>query len=215
VKTVSDHVHEYMKSRPFELRLIRRGVINYRALARHMRPEISKRKGEMVSIESIAIVLQRIHQTDKHIPTHPIGSLRGVHIISDLCGITFSVSPRLHEIVENIFRVYSRTNDHFIAFSRGQFEAMFIVDERIKDNVIAILGHQGVVIHDQLGAISTRQINDKSSLGTISYPLGVLSENSIPIETVIATTSEILVITKEIHLDNAAIALRSAIKGAP
>ncbi len=50
--TISKHVEDYMREYPFTSKFLRLGILNYKAMARSIEPEISKKIGEKVSIGS-------------------------------------------------------------------------------------------------------------------------------------------------------------------
>ncbi len=202
-----------MKEYPFLSKFLRQGVINYRALAREIEPEISRNATQKVSISSIAVSLQRLHQRDKSKMHSLIGRLRGVVVVSDVHSLTTSSDPRIYQIANKVINENTTVHDPFCIILRGNSETTCLVEKALVKKFTEMLGANNVQDNGGLVAlIVTREITHPTEVGGLSYPVHVLAEHGILTQSIVATQHEEIIIVDDAVADQAATVLRKAME---
>lgn len=211
MKTVSTHVDDYLKLYPFLSKFLRLGVINYKALARHIEPEISTMVGQKVSVGAIAVSLQRLKKRDQHKIESLIGRLRGVTVVSDLVAYKVPDPAGTHKFLSIALDAESGLDKPFaVAVNSGTSDILFAEksasDYLIKNHHLSLMPEAG----RYSALIVTREILNETETGGLSYPLVVLAENGILVVAVVATFAEEVIIVDDIDADTSAAILRRA-----
>jgi hypothetical protein len=209
MKTISTHVEEHMREYPFLSKFLRQGIVNYKALARFIEPDISKRIGVKVSVGAIAVSLQRLHYRDKDKLVNLIGRLRGVKVISNIS--VFSTQDR-----EAAYAAAARL--HRDKSLEKPFATLFIGDEEtlVLAEKFAAEAFHGPAFHKEeiklTALVVTREVfeDEQAEVGGLSYPLQVLAEHGVLIRAVTATFNEEIIAVEEAVADRAASILRHA-----
>lgn len=207
MKNISSHVEDFMHGYPFLSKFLRQGIVNYKALARSIQPEISQRIGEKVSVGAIAVSLQRLHTRDKDKIYSLIGRLRGVRVISNVTACTFQDQAQVYQVMSSLytdsglqqpFVVVMPTEEGALLFAERiageKFEHMTTLNKAEKLTALVI----------------TREITEDTEVGGLSYPLQVLAEYGILVRATSATFNEETIIVNEDSADQAASILRHA-----
>jgi len=203
MKTVSTHVEDYMMEYPFLSKFLRQGILNYKALARQIEPEISKLKGEKVSVGAIAVSLQRLKQRDQDKLYSLIGRLRGVKVVTGVKVLQSSPDVPFYELVARAAQSSKEFEDPFM-LSIGN---MLFVEKM----VASVIAKEKIDTASYTALIVTREITHVTEFGGLSYPLQVLAEHGVLVKAVSATFSEETIIVDEAAADKAASVLRHAL----
>ena len=206
MKTISGHVQQYMKQRPFLTKYLTTGVINYRALARRIQPIIADQIGEAVSAESIAVSLQRLSKQAQAV--QPIGVLAGVQLISHLHVVNFSDQRAAEEVIE----VAASLPGEFCNLVRGSQELTVVVADTLYQQLPAELLQSQTSHLKNVIALVIRQLDQtEPKVGRLAYPLSVLAENAIPVVMSLSTCNEQLILVEDGHVDQAVKLLRKSL----
>lgn len=209
MKTISKHVDEFMRSYPFLSKFLRQGIVNYKALARSIEPEISKSVGERVSVGAIAVSLQRLHYRDKN-KLHPlIGTLRGVKVISNISVFSCSCIEIANSVFSHLLQKPLPEKPFFMMLSADN-EVMIMIEKFLVHELDDFVQQKQLVISkDGLAAlVVTREIQSPTEVGGLSYPIQVLAEHGIMVDAVSATVKEQVLFVHNKAADEAAEILR-------
>lgn len=208
VQTISSHVQQYMQTRPFLSKYLAGELLNYRALARRIKPHIEQQTGESVSIEAIAISLRRLG-TQLQTNQRPIGTLHGIQIIPNLTLINMNHADECQSI-----QLQPKLPQEFCEIITGVDSSLLIVSTslygRFETNNIL---HNPTTKINEMNALVLHQTDQQASshIGRLYYPLGVLAENNIPVLASTATLSEQLLFIEERYTDVACKLLRASL----
>ena len=205
MKTVSSYVDDFLREYPFLSKFLRQGVINYKALARHIEPDISKAKGEKVSTGAIAVSLQRIRARDKDKLVSLIGRLRGVHVVTGLVVFQPTEQIPLHVLTEKARSAAADYQDPFIL----PIGTLLFVEKMVASELIGT-GASADTKAKYTALIIERELLHDTEVGGLSYPLQVLAEHGLLVKAVSATFSQETLIVDETIADQAASVLRHA-----
>jgi hypothetical protein len=213
MKTISQHVEDYMREYPFLSKFLRQGVVNYRALARKIEPEISTKAAQKVSIASIAVSLQRLHHRDKNKIFSMIGRLRGVVVVSDIYAFTVPEDPAAYTIARQLIGEGVGIQNPFCVVIRGHTETTYLIEEALAEKFLEMMRTKVRTQRKSLVAlVITRELVHKTEVGSLSYPLQVLAEHGVLVRYVAATQNEELIIIDDEAADRAASILRQAME---
>jgi hypothetical protein len=205
MKTVSSHVEDYVKKRPFLSKYLERRIINYRALAKYIRKDIESRVGERISIESIAISLQRL-SSQITIDTQPIGILKGVSVISNLNIVVFAQQDATSLVSDS-------TQAGFFSITIDNAEITIVLDDSAYKNLPAGV-HQREKAHTtQVTALEVELIDNthEQKVGSLVYPTTLLAENGVPICLILSTNTKQFIIIEDQYVEEAVKLLRTSL----
>jgi hypothetical protein len=204
MKTVSSYVDDFMKEYPFLSKFLRQGIINYKALARFIEPDISKMKGEKVSTGAIAVSLQRMHQRDQHKLESLIGRLRGVQVVTGLIVFAATDQMPMQTLYSRALKAGESFQDPFIL----PIGSLLFVEKMVAKELSPGVGLPAEARYTAL--IVERERLHETEVGGLSYPLLVLAEHGLLVKAVSATFSQEVIIVDEAIADSAASVLRHA-----
>lgn len=102
MKTVSSHVKDLLKSKPVLEEVIRDDLANLSAVARHLKPAIELRTGEIVSEASIIMALHRVQEdlqnNNNSSPNALLSAIKNLTMQSDIIVYNFSKMPSAETI---------------------------------------------------------------------------------------------------------------------
>lgn len=207
MKTISSHVEDYIKRRPFLAKYLNRRVINYRALARTIRTDIQERTGEPVSLEAIAISLQRLAGQLK-VDMQPIGVLKGTVLISNLNMLLYKKGNVPDEIMN-----MAGSSNGFWQCVQDEDKTAIIINDALYEQLPAEAKNLVIERIAHLTALEIQLVEGTHSTkpGSLVYATSVLAENAIPILQVLSTTNTQFIIIEEKYIDEAVRLLRSSL----
>ncbi len=194
MKSISSHVEDFMHEYPFLSKFLRLGVVNYRALARQIEPDITSRAGQKVSVAAISISLQRIHTRDKDKIHSLIGRLRGVNVVTGVSAVTIPSMETGYGLVVQALQA-SGLSSPFCRLIQGHAETTLIVEAALKQPLMRVLSdtsleNQCTYDHNLTALTVTRELLHETEVAALSYPLQVLAEHGIKTLFVTATLHE-------------------------
>lgn len=134
--SISDALNEIIASYPFIEEGLSRGLINYSAFAREVKPQIEKRLYKSVKEGAIVMALKRIsNQLIQKQPKNETINLTDLTVRSNLSAYTFLNSDSLPEKIRLLFNTIDNKKDLFCALSQGARETTFIVNSEIRNNI--------------------------------------------------------------------------------
>lgn len=211
MRKISGHVEDFMRGYPFLSKFLRQGIVNYKALARMIEPEISAKVGEKVSVGAIAVSLQRLHARDKDKIYNLTGRLRGVKVISNLTAFSSNNPSAIYKILSSLHTA-AHLHKPFALVLSTEPETVFLVEKSAKEPFYIHATQLGLLEQDLrfAGLIVSRERLSNTNYASLSYPLQVLAEHGIEVRAVSATFSEEIIIVEEVMADKAASILRHA-----
>lgn len=209
--SISDALNEIISSQPFIEEGLSRGIINYSAFAREIRPEIEKKLYKSVKEGAIVMALKRISERlikDKH--TKNKLNLTNLTVRSNLTELTFSNSESLIDKQRELFSQLSKEKDVFCAVSQGIRETTFISDSKAKSVIEKIFQTQIMLsVIKNVSSITIHLPKEAVDTPGVYYQiLKMLAWEKINVVEVISTYSELTIIFEDKNVDKAFSALK-------
>ena len=209
MKTISQAVSEYIKSKPFLSSALSDGIINFTSLSRKIKPEIEEMLRKNVNNGAIVMALNRLSLNLEFQHTQKIKrvikKIEEVSVRSNLVDYNFKVSDTILNSQSNILKnIYESKND-FYTSSRGIDECNIVVSKNLCQLVENELVNEFCINKtDQLSAISFKLPEENVSVpGIYYYVFQKLSWEGININQVISTSNEFTILVSESEVDKA------------
>ena len=216
MRTVADIAADIVRKTPFLEEGLAKGLMNLSALARHIKPEITKRLYNEPSDASIIMALSRLrpHLT-KLSKAADLKTLRNLTVRTGLIEYTFHPRTSLLVLQQKLFTEVESDKELFTSLTQGATEVTLIVSATRASLVKALIPPEGIVdtITD-LAAISLKLRPEHIYTPGIDYLLlKALAWENINIIETISTYSEATFIFKETDLSRAFACLQEATSG--
>ena len=209
MKTISNAVSEYIKSKPFLSSALSDGIINLTSLSRIIKPDIEETLRKSINHGAIVMALNRLslnlefQHTQKIVRV--IKNIGDITVRSNLTDYNFKVSETLMNKQSDVLKKLNNTNTSFYSSSRGVDECNVVVSENLTD--IVETNFEGELLIKKtakLSAISFTLPSENVSVpGIYHYVFQKLSWDGINISQVISTSNEFTILVSEDEVDNA------------
>ena len=209
MKTISNAVSDYIKSKPFLSSALSDGIINLTSLSRIIKPDIEETLRKSINHGAIVMALNRLslnlefQHTQKIVRV--IKNIGDITVRSNLTDYNFKVSETLMNKQSDVLKKLNNTNTSFYSSSRGVDECNVVVSENLTD--IVETNFEGELLIKKtakLSAISFKLPSENVSVpGIYYYVFQKLSWDGINISQVISTSNEFTILVSEDEVDNA------------
>ncbi|MBU4098539.1 aspartate kinase [Patescibacteria group bacterium] len=211
--STSEVVQSIIQKSPLLEDGLARGIINYSALARDLRPQIEKKLMKSIKRGAIVMALKRVSKSLKYEKQkiRQTINLSGLTIRSNLVEFTYANSDTMTEKPKQVFTISEKRKGVFCNISQGVRETMIVAAEEVEDEIKKIFKQERLIA--SIGDISaiTILLNKESIItpGVYYSVLKLLAWNNINIIDVISTYSELTVIFDNKDIDKAFTILRN------
>lgn len=204
--SISDALEEILKNYPFLEEGLSRGIINYSALARDVKPTIEKRLYKSIKMGAIVMALKRLEEKlpKKRAVNAELG-LTDITVRSNLSEYTYLISDTLANNQRQLLNSLTNKKDVFCTFSEGVRETTIIASTSIADLINNIFQNETLVINiSNLSSITIRLPKDNVETPGLYYQiLKRLAWENINVVEVISTYTEITVVFRTADVDKA------------
>lgn len=214
--TTAQLVEEAVVHSPFLEEGLARGIINFSALARLLKPQFEARLYKDLEVGSIVMALKRYSQRlalSKHSQLEQIlKQLGDTTVRSNIVSFTFANSSTLLECQRKLFQIIDdRRKSDFITFSQGVFETAFFASANIEDEIETIFQNQTLKNkQNKLSSITIIIPEEATKVAGVYYSiLKVLAFEGINFVEVVSSFTELTIFLSEKDVDKAFSALRS------
>lgn len=202
--SINDALKDIILGYPFIEEGLSKGIINYSAFAREIKPQIEKKLYKPATEGAIVMALKRISATlSQNNPKINNINLTDLTVRSNLSEYTFSNSNTLPAQAAILFNAVSTKKDLLCALSQGVRETTFIVSNEIKTNVDKIFSSETLINKiSNLSSITIRLPKEVTYTPGVYYQiLKRLAFENINIIEVLSTYTEITIIieTKDVE----------------
>lgn len=204
--SIRDAVEEITQVYPFIEAGLSKGIINYSAYAREVKPQIEKRLLKNVKEGAIVMALKRINErlSKKNHKESNI-NLTDLTVRSNLSELTFLNSETIPEKTRELLNNVDSKRDMVCTLSEGIRETTFIVSSAMTDNVKKIFKGETLVseIRD-LSSVTIRLPKEAVYISGIYYQvLKMLAWENINIIEILSTYTELTIILETKVVDRA------------
>lgn len=204
--SVSDALNEIIASQPFIEEGLSRGIINYSAYGREIKPQIEKRLYKSVKEGAIVMALKRISEKlAKKPPKKQPLNLTDITVRSNLSELTFQNSDTLPDKTRQLFEKISNEKDILCTLSQGVRETTFIISSEITAKTKETFKEEILIAQiNNLSSISIKLPKEVVYIPGVYYQvLKKLSWEDINIIEVLSTFTELTIIVESKNVDKA------------
>jgi len=218
MKTISDEIRQIILSQPYLEEALTRGIINYSALAREIRPQIEKELFKDLSDSAVMMAIKRLAERLpdrlKPIEKHVRNMMR-MTVRSDLLEYTYPSNGRIMTSISMITSKIQNPAMEFFTFSLGSHEVTMIFSRNMKATVDqTIQANRPNVILEHLSTISINLPEETVTTPGIHYAiLKQLAWNRINVVEVVSTYTEFTIVLASKDIDKAFSILMSYFQG--
>ena len=210
--SVSDALKEIIANYPLLEDGLSRGIINYSAFAREIKPQIEKKLYKPITEGSIIMALKRISQklAQKKLSKKGV-DLTDLTVRSNLTEFTFINSDSLADKQRKLFNQLANQKDVFCAVSQGIRETTFITSASVAKVLERIFSDETKAMKmDHLSSVTIHlpEITVKTP-GIYYQILKLLAWENINIIEVISTYTELTIVFENKDIDKAFSVLRT------
>lgn len=217
--STSKIVEEILTSKPFIQDLFLIDVVNYSGLARHLVPEIQKRrKDDNVNMDAVIMAVKRFGDNVKGAElseeVRKITSECSIFVKNDLTGITVKKSNRAYDVIRDSQNSvdYLRGEVIYVLTSTGEIE--IVTERKVAKELLKKLDNSEIVhIDPALALIGIRKPERaRETPGVLTHLSGFLAMNDVSLMHTACIFTEINFIVHEIDASKAYTVLDDEIK---
>ena len=210
--SIADVLDEIIQNYPFIEEGLSKGLINYSAFARQIRPQIEKRLYKNIKEGTIMMALKRLSGKLAELQSNkPRLNLTDLTVRSNLTEFTFANSQTLPEKEAELFNKLSNKKNAFCNLSAGIRETTFIISSEIADETKKILKDESLI--SNINSLSSISISLSSEVvympGSYYQILKMLAWENINVIEIFSTYTELTIIIQNKDVDKAFSALKS------
>lgn len=212
MKTTAQIVRDYMQERPFLLKYIHMGVVNYRALAQEIAPSVNRKKGYEVSIESIAASLRRLQRPQTERSDNKLGNIRLRHVLPDLRLRPLPNNTAAPEIAAKLLTESIKHHPYYLGIVRVHDTAVVLYESGLQAHVDRIIPH-GTETQKHTGIVMQQRVALSEVEGWQSYPIEVLAQSGVTPLLIQSTATELLLVVSNEQAESALGLIHKALSG--
>jgi aspartokinase len=210
---IADLVEEYVLETPLVEEHLSLGLINLSALARHLRPRITKALLKPASEASIMMALKRLAPrvaVRTRPPVTRTARPSDLTVRSNLVELTFHTSDTIREKHRRLLNRADRADDAFVTYTQGAAEVMLMVSAGLEKAVQEVFAGERLVSKVRnLSALVIRLAPATVQTPGVYYAiLKRLAWQDINVVDVVSTYTEFTIVVANDQVDAAFSALR-------
>ncbi|MBI2017677.1 ACT domain-containing protein [Candidatus Daviesbacteria bacterium] len=204
--SVSDALNEIISTQPFIEEGLARGLINYSAYAREVKPMFEKRLYKDLTEGSIVMALKRISEKLNKKPKKENSlNLTNLTVRSNLTEFTYLYSESLPNKQKELFNHLSEEKDVYCAVSQGIRETTFIASPEATLAIERIFSSANLIAKiEDLSSVSIHLPKEVVYIPGVYYSvLKMLAWENINVIEVLSTYTELTIILETKDVDKA------------
>lgn len=205
--TIPELVKEKIEKSPYLEELLSKGIINYSALARALKPEIEEILLKKIEEGSIVMALKRMTKKfEKNLDLRDIFDKSPDMIIrSNLVEFTFTNSNKMLDKYRNLLKNIEVDRQYFFVITQGVFETGVIISQELEKKIKELFEGEKITHHlPNLSSITIRLPKENVIVSGVYYfILKALALKNINIIEVVSTCQEITLILETKEIDSA------------
>ncbi len=190
-----------------------KGLLNYSALARYIKPELEEMLFKDVSESSIIMALKRLEPyfKPKFKQIDIFKTTPEMIVRSNLEELTLTNSPELTKNLGKVFAIYATQSKYFFTLTEGVSETTIIASEGLFTEIKKLLAKEIVLSeYKKLSSITIRMPKEvMETPGIFYFFLKSLAWEGINIMEVVSTNLELTIILEDTQVNRAFAILKS------
>ncbi len=209
MKTIAAAVEAYIKSKPFLISALTKGIINLTSLSRMMQDDIQEQVQKSVRTGAIVMALKRLSSDLEFRHSHKIirtlKNIGDITVRSSLTDYNFKVSDTLLAAQAQLLAQLQLSSENFYTSSRGVHECNIVVSEHLAPLVDTFLAQEECLHKEErLSSITIKLPTENVAIPGIYYfVFQRLSWEGINIYEVISTSNEFTILVNDDQVDKA------------
>lgn len=211
--TVPEGTRKILERSRYLSEAMSKGLLNYSALARYIRPELEEMLFKDVSESSIIMALKRLEPyfKPKFKAIDVFKTAPEMIVRSNLEELTMINSLELSEQLPKVFELYQTHSKYFFTVTGGVSETTIIASEGLFNDIKKIIKKESIVSEfRQLSSITIRLPNEVTDTpGIFYFFLKSLAWEGINVMEVVSTNLELTLILADAEVNRAFAILKS------
>lgn len=206
--TVSQIIQEYIQRTPFLEEGFSRGLLNYSAVAREMKPYIEKRLYKSVTVASIIMALKRLEgsvMAPGSSAQAELKEMRNITVRSNLIEYAFRTDSKLGSLHNYLLEQTLKQPDLFVSYTQGVSESTLIMSKILSGHIEeAGIGELIIEKVKNLSSITLRLRPEHLYVPGVHYAITkALAWEGINIVEIISSYSETTIVVGEKDVERA------------
>lgn len=200
MRTITDTLRGYVTNDVIVYDALHRGVLNLRAYAREIRPNIEEDRGEKVDLATLAVALSRIEkEIQTETPLMPPIKLRDLTIQTPLCEVTYLKDLIIATELEKLSSKLRSDSKDFVVVTQGFREVTIIAPSRHEDYIRDSIALKPIYTQNDLCAVTVHFSEEYLDVPNFIYVvLAQLAVHKVNIIEVVSTATELsLIVDKD------------------
>jgi len=211
--TVPEATRKIIERSRYLAEAMSKGLINYSALARYIRPELEEMLVKDVSESSIIMALKRLEPyfQPKYMHTNVFQHSPEMIVRSNLIELTVANSEDMTKKLPHIMSAYTNQQKYFFTLTEGVSETTIIASHDLLEKIKALINGEKVLeTFTNLSSITIRLPKEVlNSPGIFYFFLKSLAWEGISIVEIVSTYSEFTIILGDKEVNKAFAILKS------
>lgn len=208
MRTVAEEIDSIVAGSAFLEEGLARGIINFSALARDIKPVIESSLMKPVSESAILMALKRLAKRLEGLTSRGQGLLREIGdltVRSNLVALTYLRSPTILASQRRLLSEIDDGSGQFVTFTQGVFETTIVVSDQLRPTVERIFGDEDEVsqLKDLSAVVIKFPAHAVTTAGVHYSILKQLAWNGIHVIEVVSTYTELTLIVERPQIDQA------------
>lgn len=196
MNTLREIVQCELDSRPLITGLFNNNLLNIHALAKYLRQPVQNTKGELVSVESIAMTIRRLKSEQQSNLKITLPVARTIQVQSDLSILTFQSNDAQHGAFNN---------SRFVCHTLGLKESILTISNEDIGDLSKIANR----VQDNMSALVISLVNETSeTVGAYAQIQLLLALEGIPVAEVSSVHNDLILIISSDYTERAFSVLR-------
>ena len=204
--TVSRIVEKLVERKPFLQEFLRKGIVNYGALAEDLLPDIERELKKKVKPTAVMMALRRLNEKLERLPFKEIRFDESSNIIirEGLIEITVEKNKNTLEKIRYLFKKINYSKDDFLTITQGVYELTIITDRKNLKWISKTFHKSEIIsiIKDLSALTLTIPIDFIETPGFFYLITRSLVWENINIEEIVSTARELTLIIKSEDVPN-------------
>lgn len=212
--TIPEVVEEIICHSSFLEEGLYKGIVNYSALARIIKPEIESRLFKSIKEGAIIMALRRISKNNKlnHNFKKIFSNAPDMIVRSNLVEFTFLNSESLSTKLKELFSETENQNQYFFTVTQGVFETGIITSKELESKIKSIFKEKIIRTLLDLSSITIKLPEENvTTPGVYYFILKILAWQNINVIEVVSTYQEITLVLETKNIDTAFSALKKSL----
>ncbi|WP_459209779.1 hypothetical protein [Aquimarina rhabdastrellae] len=207
MKTITDCVNSIIKHHPFLEEALSKNIINYRALADDLLPQVEEEMRKPVKAGSIVMALRRYYPQRNHatLQNSNLRNLGDIVVRSGITEYTFLNSKTILNSQSNLLEAVKDITGAYFTYSSNFQESNILVSNSLKEIVEQHFKNETrISVMSDLSSISLALPEDNSkTVGLYFYLFKLLAYQGIPVFEVISTSNYFTLFLEKEYVNDA------------